>query len=394
MKLWVSLLLLAGHTLCGQSWENAIHTADSLTKRQANKLTNRAVVLGVYYQSTDTIIPHGRINSLGRKASAQDVFQIGSVTKTFTALMLALELEKGTLQLSDSISPYLTNREKSKFDSVTLLHLATHTSGLQNNTLVVHAPSNLAAGVYGPIKNIFINGSAHVVWRLGPWQALFLPSPFPYYSLYGETALKMDLNNASLKKYGEWKYSNVGMGVLGNILVEKNGTSFEELLQSTICEPLGLKYTSTEPKNSPKGTFATPHNMFGIRTIRTQFPENGMEGAADIKMSATDMMTYLKLQLQPHGSLATAVQLQQKTYFTSNSKDWPDLTMGLGWIKLQRANQPEIFWHRGQVKGTSAFIGFIPEKQIGIFLLANNNHPKKLSRAGLWWLEQQAKTSE
>jgi CubicO group peptidase (beta-lactamase class C family) len=389
MKYWVMLLLLTNLSLVGQSKEDAIKSADSLTRRQANKFFNRAVVLGVSYADTDTIIPVGRINSLGRKASADDVFQLGSVTKTITTLMLAVELEKGTLALSDPIKPYLSNREKDKFDSVTLFHLATHTSGLQNNTLVVHAPSNLAAGVYGPIKNIFLNSTAHLAWRLGPWQAVFLPSPFPYYSIYGGAALNIDLNNASLKEYGQWRYSNVGMGVLGNILVEQNGTTYEDLLQSSICQPLGLDATSTQPRHFRKGTYATPHNMFGIRTIRTQFPKNGMEGAADIKMSANDMMTYLKLQLYPEGPLGNAVVLQQKTYFVSDSDEQPDLAMALGWIKVQRENKPEIFWHKGQVKGTSAFIGFIPEKKIGIFLLANNNHPKKLAKAGLWWLEQQ-----
>jgi CubicO group peptidase (beta-lactamase class C family) len=161
------------------------------------------------------------------------------------------------------------------------------------------------------------------------------------------------------------------------------------MLQQEICEPLGLTSTSTEPKNLPKGKYATPHNMFGIRTIRTQFPKNGMEGAGDIKMSPADLMKFLELQLLQNGELGEAVKLQQKTYFVDESGNNPGLAMGLGWIKLQRPNKPEILWVRGQVKGTSAFIGFIPEKQIGIFLMANNNHPKKLSRDGLWWLKQQ-----
>ena len=390
MKGWVPLLILISTGIYAQSFDQVVSSADSLSKRQANKFFNRAVVAGVLYKNSDTIITRGRINSLGRKVDAEDVFQIGTASKVFTTLMLAKELEAGNLSLEDSIKPYLTNRKRDKFDSVSIYHLATHTSGLQNVTMVVHVPSNLAGAGYGTIKNALwlTPANAHWLIKLGPWQAIFMP-PLPYFSLYGGAALKMDLNNASLKNYGQWRNSNVGIGVLGNILTEKKGLSYEEMLQQEICEPLGLTSTSTEPKNLPKGKYATPHNMFGIRTIRTQFPKNGMEGAGDVKMSANDMMKFLKLQLNQNGPLGEAVKNQQKTYFTDESGDHPGLAMGLGWIKLQQEGEPEILWIRGQVKGTSAFIGFIPENNVGIFLLANNNHPKKLSKAGIWWLKQQ-----
>jgi D-alanyl-D-alanine-carboxypeptidase/D-alanyl-D-alanine-endopeptidase len=390
MKGWMPLLILMSVGLHSQSFERATFQIDSIAKRQANKFFNRAVVAGIYYQKSDSIISRGRINSLGRKADAEDVFQIGTVSKVFTTLMLAKEIQAGNLSLEDSVKPYLTNRKKDKFDSVSLYHLATNTSGMPNVSMVIHVPSNLAGVGYGTLKNMLwlTPANAHWLLKLGPWQAIFMP-PLPYYSMYGGAALKMDLNNTSLKKYGQWKNSNVGMGVLGNILTEEKGLSYEEMLQKEICEPLGLEATSTKPKNLPKGKYATPHNMFGIRTIRTQFPKNGMEGAGDIKMSSRDMMKFLRLQLKKDGPLGAAAYIQQQTYFVDESGDNPGLAMGLGWIKLQRPNQPEILWIRGQVKGTSAFIGFIPEKQIGLFLMANNNHPNKLSKAGLWWLKNQ-----
>ena len=110
---------------------------------------------------------HGRINGLGRKADKDDVFQIGSVSKTITGLMFARALEEGWFELDDSIAPFLDIKEKhrSKFDTVTFKQVVTHTSGLPNNTLDVLGPTFLAGLGVGMDKKpigLGTNGSSEL----------------------------------------------------------------------------------------------------------------------------------------------------------------------------------------------------------------------------------------
>lgn len=390
MKLLRIALILLTLQVMGQSPELAVQKADSMTRRFANQIFNRAAVVGVYYHGQDTIIPKGHINSWGRKADADDIFQIGSVTKSITGFMLAKEVLNGTISLDDSISPYIHIKKKSKFDSVTIRHLATHTSGLPNNTLDVFGPTFLAGAGVGLIRSRLIFGplGAPAIIVYSPWQSIFVP-PLPHYSTYGKGALNEDLRLARLKKYGTYKYSNIGFGIIGNILSETHGLNYEGLLQQEFCEPLGLKETSTKPKKLPKGKYATPHDFFGIRTVRTQFADGGMEGAGDVKMSANDLMKYLKLQFDTAHVLAPVIKLQQQSHFKAFDKKHHEIEIGLGWLKKIDKQGREVFWHHDHLLGTSSFIGFIPSENIGIFLLANNAKDKKLTKIGLWWLRQQ-----
>ena len=390
MKHWHFALIFISLQTFGQSPELAIHRADSMTRRYANQIFNRAAVVGVYYQGEDTIIAKGRINSWGRKADKHDVFQLGSVTKSITGFMLAKEILKGTLSLDDTITPYIHIKKKSKFDSVTIKHLVTHTSGLPHNTLDVFGPTFLAGAGVGIIRSRLIFGpmGAPAVIVYTPWQSIFIP-PLPHYSTYGKGALNEDLRLARLKKYGTYKYSNIGYGIIGNILSEKHGLNFEGLLQQEFCEPLGLTETSTKPKNLPKGKYATPHDFSGIRMVRTQFAEGGMEGAGDVKMSATDLMKYLQLQFDSTNALFPIIKLQQQSQFKAFDKKHHEIEIGMGWLKKIDKEGTEIFWHHDHLLGTSAFVGFIPSKNIGIFLLANNAKDRKLTKIGMWWLKQQ-----
>lgn len=392
MKIGQLFLLLGLLPAFGQSYEQAVHQADSMTRRYANQIFNRAAVTGIYFKGNDSIIAKGRINSMGRRTSESDVFQIGSVTKTVTGFMLSKALVEGKLSLDMPISPYIHIRKKAKFDSVTLYHLVTHTSGLPHNSIDFLGPTYLAGAVVGIIKNQLILGpmgaSAALIYT--PWHSIFIP-PLPHYSTYGKGALNEDLRLSRLKKFGTYKYSNIGYGIIGNILAEYHDTNYEGLLQQEFCAPLAFTETSTKPKHFEKGTYATPHDFFGVRMVRTQFAEGGMEGAGDVKMTASDMMKYLKLQMDEDHPLAHIVEYQQQTQFQTYDKKHKEMEVGIAWLKKVEPDGTEILWHHDHLLGTSAFIGFIPEKEIGIFLLANNAKARKLTKIGFWWLRQQLK---
>ena len=288
------------------------------------------------------------------------------------------------------LSNLFKKKHRTKYDTITFRQVASHTSGLPNNTLGVIGPTFFVGNAIGFIKNQIILGPLNVpkFFIYTPWHTIFIP-PLPHYTTYGKGSLKTDLRFARLRKYGRFKYSNVGFGILGNVLAEYYGTDYEGLLQQEFCQPLGLKNTSTKPRNLPRRSYATPHDFFGVRTLRTQFAEGGMEGAGDIKMSARDMMTYLKMQFENNHPMYSAVRLQRETLYQCDSSENPKVTaVGIGWLKTKEPDETDILWHHDHLQGSSAFMAMIPEKNIGIFLLANNAKDRKLTKLGFWWIRK------
>lgn len=385
----ILLLFLLPVFAAGQPIRDEIlHKFDSTLSKYAGSIRNRAVVAGLYYQGTDTILPYGRINMMGRKASEDDLFQIASISKAFTGYLFCQQIAAGAIGANDPASKYLTIRNKAKYDSVTLVQLATHTSGLPTNTLVLLGPPILSYAAVSTAINqlvlIPVNAPELVVSL--PWKIAVLPWPIPFFSTYGARSLSFDLNNARLRSQCRFRYSNIGMGLLGKILAENAGTDYEALLQAGICEVVGMENTSTIPTKAQKKKYATPHNTLGIRTLRTKFKEKGIEGAGGIRSTPRDMMKFLRLQLDSlqFPEAHQIARMGHQSYFVSKSEKRKGLELGLGWIKYVSGipGQGTIIWHNGVLTGSSAFIGFIPEKKIGVFLLSNSRRGKRITKMG------------
>jgi len=363
------------------------HKADSLFRRFARNINNRALVVGLYYKGVDTLLAYGRINLFGRIPNGEDLFEIGSVSKTFTGFLFAKQIVDGEIDMNHPVSKYLDIKKKVKYDSTSLLSLATHTSGLINNTLTLFPITLLSYYVvvkaFSQLILIPLSAPAAFVWIF-----VVIPPPIPFFSTYGRSFVNFDLNlfKPKPKRIGKFKYSNFGMGLLGRVLAENKKLSYEELLQNDLCSILNLENTTTAPSKIQKKLYATPHYILGIRTTRTKLRKGGIEGAGGIKTTGKDMLKYLRVQLDSSyiPNILPIIGLQQQTFYVSKDPKHKGLEMGLGWIK---SNAPEegkskIIWHNGQVMGSSAFIGFIPDKQIGIFILANNRRGRKLTKLG------------
>lgn len=363
------------------------HKADSLFGRFARNINNRALVVGLYYKGVDTLLAYGRINMFGRIPNGEDLFEIGSVSKTFTGFLFAKTILDGEIDMNNSLSDYLEIKKKVKYDSTSLLSLATHTSGLINNTLTLFPIPLLSYFVvvkaFSQLILIPLNAPAAFIYILA-----IIPPHIPFFSTYGRSFVNFDLNifKPNPKLVGKWKYSNLGMGLLGRVLAENKKLSYEELLQNDLCSILNLENTTTAPSKIQKKLYATPHYILGTRTTRTKLRKGGIEGAGGIKTTGHDMLKYLRVQLDSSyiPDVLPIIRLQQQTFHVAKHSKRKGLEMGLSWIKY---NAPEegkstIIWHNGQVTGSSAFIGFIPDKQIGIFILANNRRARKITKLG------------
>ena len=192
------------------------------------------IVVGVVDEHGSRVISYGNRNSgTNQKVDGDTLFEIGSVGKTFTALLLQDMIERGAMKLDDPVAKYLPESVEMPTyagKEITLRHLATHTSGLPG------IPDNL-----------------------DPQRA---DNPYADYTV--EKMYAFLAGYQLVREPGaQSEYSNLGMGLLGHAIALKAGASYESLVVERICQPLGMESTriTLTPKQSAR--FATGHNRFG-----------------------------------------------------------------------------------------------------------------------------------
>ena len=312
---------------------SAQHTADSLRIRIVDRLAESfpagaemsiALIDGEetrflgYRKEADTLV------TTDNRATA---FSIGSVTKVFTATLLARAVEEGRLALSDSVAgaydfPFA---DASNF---TYAQLATHTSGLPR------LPANLAVTFIDPYAD-------------------YTPDRLTEYLRDGLT----------LAPEASMEYSNLGFGLLGYTLAHRlSGSGYAELLQGEIFGPLGMRRTSVGA-DSTLATVADPYSPDGTHPPRWHFTD-AMAGAGAIYSTAEDLSRFLRAQLTGKDA---AMALTRQPRLEQN----PRQSVGLGWQIISPEPGRSIHWHNGAVAGYRSFVGIDVENGIGVVVLTN-----------------------
>lgn len=313
---------------------------------------NQGLAIGIISGGQETVYTFGTADKKkGTAVDTNSVFEIGSITKVFTGIMLADEVVNGRMQLNDNIAHYLPGHSEAT-QQVTMLQLSTHSSG---------AP-RLADNFWSSVKD---EGN-------------------PYAS-YGEKDLyayldHMKLNTAPGTHYS---YSNVGAGILGNILCKQYGVSYEALVTKKVCEPFGMDHTSTKLNEYAKAHLAKGYSK-GIEMNNWDF-QDATAGQGALRSNIMDMMSFMRHNLQPSGELEAAMKLAQQTHFTDPKSGQQ---MGLGWHKGWFYDQP-YFEHTGGTGGYRSFIGMIPGTNTGVVVLSNSDND--VAAAGIELLKLAAK---
>ncbi len=262
------------------------------------------------------------------------VFEIGSISKTFTGLMLADMVTKGKVKLNDPIQQYLPSGIKSptKNDaSIELVHLANHTSGLSR------LPGNFTPT---DMSNPYVDYTKEMM-----------------YDFLNTYELTRDIGS-------QYEYSNYAAGLLGQILATQNNMSYEDLLVSTICKTLGMSSTQVSV-NLQEDNQAKGHS--GQKEV-SYWEFASLEAAGGIRSSAADMMKYLAANIGIEKTkLYPAMQLSHQNSRTENAKP----VVGLGWHTLT-LDDNEVVWHNGGTGGFSSFMGWIKGAQKGVVVLCNS----------------------
>ncbi|MFD5430757.1 serine hydrolase domain-containing protein [Kitasatospora sp. NPDC127067] len=304
---------------------------------------------------------HGDVRCFGRLARGRaaactpdTVFELGSVSKTFTALLLADLATRGELALDDPVEHRLppdwrpmTVRSP---EPIRLLHLATHTSGLPG------LPPGLLAG-------------AVPTWQTNP------------YAAFGDDRLRTALARTTVRgRPGSmYRYSNYGVGLLGRLLAETGGLPYGELLAKRVLVPLGLDATTCAPDEPDEPDSPDePSRATGYRRGRAMptWRIPGLPGAGAVRASGSDLLRYLQAHLgQKGGELGTPLaEVQRVRLRLPHSPD----ELCLVW-NHRRSGGRELYFHTGATRGFTAFVGFSPTGATAVAALANTG-PKRGGR--------------
>ena len=330
-------LLLRGPSLVGAA---AAPTDSEIQRvlRECVEQDKRAtgIIVGWVDGSGSRIVGYGTRD--GKTAVDGDtVFEIGSVTKTFTATLLELMIERGELTLDAPAQQYLPATVKMPArggQQITLRHLVTHTSGLPR------LPSNLKP-----------------------------EDPANPYADYTVDQLYSFLNACTLKRDigARYEYSNLGVGLLGHILSLKAGTNYEALVVREICRPLQMDSTRIQLAPQLKARLAVGHNQAGVPVENWDIPT--LAGAGALRSTARDMMKYLAANMGTHPTpLATAMANAQVIQGPAGS---PEMSIALAW-HVRKKFGSEIVWHNGGTGGYHSFIGFDRTNRQGVVVLSNS----------------------
>jgi CubicO group peptidase (beta-lactamase class C family) len=279
-----------------------------------------------------------RNDSLVYIENSDSVFEIGSITKTFTGTMLAKLVYDGRVDLNEpirNILPLPLNQSSRNGHEITLVHLADHTSGLP------FEPDNVKGNTEHPFD---------------PY------CPYQYYGvkrLYEYLSRHMTLQSTPGEKR---TYSNLGGGLLGHILTLISAKSYEELLFETICVPLGMRSTFVTLNNERMRTMVRGRDPIGQLLPHGDGDCGALTGAGGIKSSVRDLVKYLKANM----SDTTYFWLAQKT-----TKQFDQhLTGGLGWATYSDRGKHHVGAF-GATGGYTSGVIFERNEHVGLVVLTN-----------------------
>lgn len=288
---------------------------------------------------------------------AHTLFQIGSVTKVFTALALAERIEAGGIRPGTSVAQHVPDSIDVPVRNgtpMTLTHLASHTSGLPR------LPDNL-----DEIDEI--------------------PDPLNPYAAYTTEALYDGLDGATLDAVpgSTYAYSNFGMGLLGQILARANGTDYETAIIDRVATPLGLSDTRVTLSDASSTRVAVSYRADGEAVPDWSF-SSAMAGAGALYADVSDLLTFIDAQCGrgdvPDGLRRAIDRSHTVLYDAPDDAPQPSFDVAYGWHVLTRDGR-RYLWHNGATLGSRSFVAFAPEACAGVVLLTNTGLPPDAAQA-------------
>ncbi len=342
------------------------------TEQQITEIVNRAITpllkeqaipgmaVAVIYQGTPYYFTWGDADVAKKQpVTQQTLFELGSVSKTFTGVLGGDAIARGEISLNDQATKYWPELPGKQWQGITLLHLATYTAG----GLPLQVPEDVATDT--ELRRYYQN-----------WQPEWAP---------GTHRL----------------YANASIGLFGAMAVKPSGLSFEKAMTERVLQPLKLTHTwITVPPAEQK------HYAWGYRDGKAVHVSPGQLDAEayGVKSTIQDMARWVQFNMDTskisEKTLQQGITLAQSRYWQIG-----DMYQGLGWEMLNWPVNPDTIingsdskialaalpakavtppvpagsasWvHKtGATGGFGSYVAFVPQKELGIVMLANKNYP-------------------
>lgn len=322
---------------------------------KSNKVPGISVGL---IKDSEEFFNYGQIKKDSKIVPTKDtVFEIGSMTKTFTAMLAARLQSEEVLSLDEKISKYLPELENSEFEkkNVTLHHLLTHTSGISEFSVTTFASQ---------IFSIVSTGKSKIA----------------EYSYPAEEFLKycstLKLKHAPGTTF---LYSNIGFGLAGKIMEKLTDKNYDALVREYICNALDMKDTGINILESHKENLSTGYSFRGKPAEYWQVP--AIEAAGSLRSTASDMIKFLKANLG-----LTETKLSSVFVHCKSTKSTPKIplsmkfftkSMGIslsafrfGWFVFPQETF-DVIGHDGGTEGFTSFMGMNLDNGSGVVILTN-----------------------
>ena len=334
--------------------------ADSVIRPLMSKERIPGVAVGIALAGKTYVFNYGVASAQTRRPVTRDtLFEVGSVTKTFTATLASYAQVGGALSLSDKVSKYLPALEGSEFGNLSLLHLATHTPG----GIPLQVPDHIANN--DQLMEYFKN-----------WRATYKPGTYR-------------------------TYANPSIGTLGLIAAKSMGQDFAALLEQRLFPGLGLKSSYIHVPPARMTDYAQGYS-------KDDAPIRMAPGVLDseaygLRTTAADLVRFLEanMSLVPLDEpLRRAIAQTHTGYFQAGpmTQDliWEQYPYPVALQTLLDGNSPSMIYNptpvtridppqpprqdvllnkTGSTNGFSAYVAFVPAKRLGIVILANKSYP-------------------
>jgi CubicO group peptidase (beta-lactamase class C family) len=299
-----------------------------------------AIVVGIVDGNGRRIVSYGSLaKDDKRPLDGNTVFEIGSMSKVFTSLVLMDMVRKGEVALNDPISKYLPATVKvpeRNNRQITFADLSTQSSGLPR------MPTN-----FNPRDPD------------NPYADYSVQQMYDFLSGY---RLTRDVGS-------QYEYSNLGVGLLGHVLTLRAGKSYEDLVRSRICDPLGMKDTRVTLTPEMKARLSTGHNETGNPVANWDIPT--LAGAGALRSTANDILTFLAANLD---YTKTPLAQAMTDEISIRRPAGPDMEIAYAW-HIQTKDGNSIIWHNGGTGGYRTYMGFDPKSRVGVVVLSNISTP-------------------
>ena len=266
-------------------------------------------------------------------------FPIGSASKAFTAMLVAMSAERGKLSLDDSpkkFLPYFTLKDPEAATKITIRDLLAHRSGLNRTDLA------MITGVLTREELIKVAGMAKPTAKLGE----------------------------------KWRYQNVMYAAAGEVVEKAENSTWDKLIVERIFKPLGMNNSDTKAAEMQKakdyslGYDYNPSTKVTRHLPQREIPTVAPAGA--INSSARDMAQWVRVMLN-EGTMNSIRLVSDKNFNELVSKQMNiggSVDYGLGWF-LRQWNGHKVVEHGGNIDGFNAQVALMPDQELGFVLLSN-----------------------